>query len=97
MALQKMTFSLDALTAARIGALAERLGKAKSAVVREAVARYHEHSDRVSEAERNERVRVFREFLQDVPAAPSHEAARAELREIRRARRRGGRRTPPEP
>ena len=97
MAIQKMTFSLDTLTAARIGALAERLGKAKSAVVREAVALYQEHSDRVSESERIERVRVFREFLREVPPAPSHEAARAELREIQLARRSGGRRTPSEP
>ncbi len=67
MAIQKMTFSLDTLTAARIGALSEQLGKAKSAVVREAVALYKEHSDRVSETERAERVRVFREFLQQVP------------------------------
>ena len=91
-----MTFSLDTLTAARIGFLSEQLGKAKSAVVREAVALYKEHSDRVSEAERTQRVRVFREFLEQVPPAASHEAARAELREIRAARRGGGRRTPPE-
>ncbi len=95
MAIQKMTFSLDTLTAARIGALSEQLGKAKSAVVREAVALYKEHSDRVSETERAERVRVFREFLQQVPPTPSHEAARAELREIQLARRSGGRRTSP--
>ena len=97
MAIQKMTFSLDTLTAARIGSLSERLGKAKSLVVREAVALYQAHSDRVSEEERTERVRVFREFLQQVPAAPSHDAAKAELREIRNSRRSGGRRTPAEP
>ena len=95
MAIQKMTFSLDTLTAARIGTLSEQLGKAKSAVVREAVALYKEYSDRVSETEREERVRVFREFLQQVPPTPSHEAARAELREIQLARRSGGRRTSP--
>ena len=96
MALQKMTFSLDTLTAARIGALSEQLGRAKSAVVREAVAYYKEYADRVTDEERAERVRVFREFLQQVPPAPSHEAARAELREIQLARRSGGRRTSPE-
>ncbi len=96
MAIQKMTFSLDTLTAARIGFLSDQLGKAKSAVVREAVALYKEHSDRVSEAERAERVRVFREFLKEVPPASSHDAAEAELREIQLARRGGGRRTPAE-
>jgi hypothetical protein len=88
-----MTFSLDTLTAARIGSLSDQLGKNKSLVVREAVAHYKAHSDRVSEEERSERVRVFREFLQQVSPAPSHDAAKAELREIRNARRSGGRRT----
>ena len=88
-----MTFSLDTVTAARIGALARDLGKPRSAIVREAVACYRDRADRVSEAERVERLRVFREFLRRVPAAASDEAAEAELRDFRLARRSGGRRT----
>ncbi len=94
---RKMTFSLDEETAEHITALGRELDKPKSAIVREAVAVYRKHSDRVSEAERRERVRIFREFLEKIPPADSHEAAEAELREIRLARRSGGRRTPVEP
>ena len=55
MAIQKMTFSLDTLTAARIGALSEQLGKPKSAIVREAVSVYAQTTGKVTEAERVER------------------------------------------
>ena len=95
MAIQKMTFSLDTLTAARIGALSEQLGKPKSAIVREAVSVYAETTGKVTEAERVERVRVFREFLARVPPR-SDEEVEAELRELRLARRSGGRQTPNE-
>ena len=95
MAIQKMTFSLDTLTAARITALARDLGKPKSAIVREAVSVYAERADRVSEAERVERVRLFKELVAKIPPR-SQEEIDAELRELRLARRSGGRRTPVE-
>ena len=93
MAIQKMTFSLDTLTAARINALARDLGKPKSAIVREAVSVYARTRGKVTEEERVERVRVFREFLAKTPPRPREEV-NAELRELRLARRTGGRRTP---
>ncbi len=68
---RKVTFSLDERTASRIGALADELGIARSAVVREAVAFYRKHADQVSEEERDERVRAFRKFLRDASDKPS--------------------------
>ena len=88
-----MTFSLDTLTAARIGALSEQLGKPKSAIVREAVSVYAQTTGKVTEDERVERARVFREYLARVPPRPAEEVE-AELRELRLARRSGGRQTP---
>lgn len=92
MAIQKMTFSLDTLTAARIGALSERLGKPKSAIVREAVSVYARTKGKVTEEERIERVRVFRELVAKIPPRPREEVE-AELRELRLSRRTGWRGT----
>ena len=85
-----MTFSLDELTAARIATLARDTGRSKSAVVRDAVAFRAENQGRVSEEERVERVRVFRGRAARLPPRPQQEVE-AELREIRAARRGGGR------
>lgn len=92
MAIQKMTFSLDTLTAARIGALSEQLGKPKSAIVREAVSVYARTKGKVTEEERIERVRVFRELVAKIPPRPREEVE-AELRELRLSRRTGWRGT----
>lgn len=86
-----MTFSLDTLTAVRINGLARDLGKPKSAIVREAVSVYAERADRVSEAERIERVRLFKELVAKIPPR-SCEEVKAELKELRRSRRTGWRR-----
>jgi predicted transcriptional regulator len=48
----KVTYSLDEATVAEIRRTAERLGRAQSQVVREAVAEYAARADRVSERER---------------------------------------------
>ena len=96
MAIQKMTFSLDTLTAARIAALSRDLGKPKSAIVREAVSVYARSAGKVTEEERVERVQVFREYLAKIPPRSQGEI-NAELHELRLARRSGGRRTPVEP
>ncbi len=96
MAHQKMTFSLDQVTASRIGELARGQGKPKSAVVRDAVAAYAERSGAVSEAERLERARLFVKLAARIPARPPEEVE-AELREVRRARRTSGRGTVSEP
>jgi hypothetical protein len=91
MGLVKMTFSLDAETAARLRTTAERVRLPQSQVVREAIAEYAARVGRLSEDERAELLRAFDQLL---PAVPSKAAAAVdtELRELRAARRRGGRR-----
>ena len=78
----RATFSLDEATLAEIRRTAEKLRKPQSHVVREAVAEY-----------------AARELLEAIErldrgvASRSATAVDAELREIRAARRRGGRRS----
>lgn len=86
----KVTFTLDSATINRLNDAATRLSKAKSEVVREAIAEYHERIGRVSESERRRRVRIYEEFLRRTPLRPESEMA-AELKAIRDARRSGGR------
>jgi predicted DNA-binding protein len=90
----KMTFSLDDDTVTRLRTAAERVGKPQSQVVREAVAEYAERIGRLSEAERAALLRTFDRL---VPTLPPRSAAAvdAEIRELRTARRRGGRRRTP--
>jgi predicted transcriptional regulator len=88
----KVTFTLDDETIARLRRTAERLGKAQSHVVREAVAEYAARADRLSEGERAHLLGV----LAALAARPSSRPARevdAEIRGVRLARRRGGRRS----
>ncbi|MGH9458519.1 MAG: ribbon-helix-helix protein, CopG family, partial [Thermoanaerobaculia bacterium] len=47
---RKVTFTLDDATLERLATTAERLRKPKSAVVREAIADYHERAGRLGEA-----------------------------------------------
>ena len=91
MASVKVTFTLDEATISRLSQAAERLAKPKSAVVREAIHDYHERLGRLGEAER---IRLLRVLDQVMARAPSRSAAEVnrELRELRRARREGGRR-----
>jgi hypothetical protein len=93
---RKVTFTLDEETVARIDQAAERLGLPKSGVVREAVLEYAERIGRLSE---RERVRLLGLFDKLVPAIPrgAAGAVRAERGALRKARRRGGRRTTREP
>ena len=88
MATQKMTFSLDTLTAARITALSRDLGKSKSEIVQEAVSLYARYADRLSEDERLERVRTFKELVARIPPR-SREEVEAELAALRHSRRGG--------
>ena len=87
-----MTFSLDADTVKRLDQAAERLGKPKSEVVREAIRDYSLRVDRLSEAERLRMLAVLDEMVPRIPSRSDDEVDR-ELREIRAARRGGGRRT----
>jgi hypothetical protein len=91
MASQKVTFTLDADTVARLRTAAERLHVPYSQVVREAIAEYGARIGRLSEAERVAMLGVFDRLLPSVPPRPSAEVD-AELRAIRAARRHGGRR-----
>ena len=87
----KLTFTLDNETVATLGRTAERLGMAKSQVVREAIRLYGEQAGLLSADERDRALAVFDEVTGDLPGRPRQEVER-ELAEIRAARRAGGRR-----
>jgi predicted transcriptional regulator len=88
----KVTFTLDEETIARLNETAERLSKPKSEVVREAIKGYRGTSDRLSEAERVRMVNLLKEYARTPTVGTAADRDR-ELREIRAARRSGGRRT----
>ena len=92
MATAKVTFTLDRETVGLIDDAAERLHKAKSQIVREAVADYHSRIGRLSEIERRRMLKAFDTLVPRIPSRPQREVEQ-ELREIRRARRSGGRRS----
>ena len=91
----KVTFTLDEKTVGKLQDASERLAKPKSEIVREAVTDYHARMGRLSETER---IRILRSLDELAPLVPKRSRAEVdrELREIRRARRSGGRRTPAE-
>lgn len=89
----KMTFTLDASTAERIDRTTARLGMSKSKVVRDAVSEYATRAGRMSESERLKCLAAFDEFFRRIPSR-SRKEVDAEIAEIRRARRQGGRKTP---
>jgi predicted transcriptional regulator len=88
----KMTFTLDDSTVAEIRRTAARLGTAQSHVVREAVAEYAARADRVSERERLRTVTIL-ENLRTLSLSRTAGSVDAELRAVRAARRKGGRRS----
>jgi hypothetical protein len=90
----KRTFTLDDETAARIDRTAARLGLSRSRVVREAVREYAARVGQLSDDERRRLLGVFDDLLARIPARPAAETDR-EIAALRRARRAGGRRTPP--
>jgi hypothetical protein len=89
----RVTFSLDEATVAEIRRTAERLRRPQSQVVREAVAEYAARSDRLTERERLRMLGVL-ERLREAPPSRPAAGVDAELRALRSARRRGGRRHP---
>lgn len=93
MATIKATFTLDPATIRRLERTAERLGRAKSQVVREAIHDYSERVGRLSERERLRLLQAFDELVPAIPPRPAAEVGR-ELQGIREARRGGGRRSP---
>jgi metal-responsive CopG/Arc/MetJ family transcriptional regulator len=96
MASQKVTFTFDEGTVARIDRTAQRLGLSKSRVVREAIREYAERVGRLSEGERLRMLGVFDELVERIPERPL-EAVEREIADVRRARQGGGRRTEPNP
>jgi hypothetical protein len=92
MATVKMTFTLDAETVSRLRRTADRLAKPLSQVIREAIFDLSERAGRLSERERLTLLKAFDEFVPQIPARPATEVKK-EIRQIRKARRGGGRRS----
>lgn len=88
----RATFTLDEETETVLRRTAERLSKAKSEVVREAIQEYGARAGRLSEAERLRLLAVFDEQVARIPERPLAEVE-AELERIRDGRRAGGRRS----
>jgi predicted transcriptional regulator len=87
----KLTFSVDDETAETLKRTAARLGKSQSLVVREAVAEYAARAGRLTETERRQMLAAVDRMLAAPPTRPQAEVVR-ELRDVRTARRQGGRR-----
>jgi predicted transcriptional regulator len=87
----RVTFSLDEQTVAALRRTAQRLRRPQSQVVREAVAEYAARTDQLSDSERREALAVLSRLRRMKPSR-SAAAVDAELRSIRAARQRGGRR-----
>jgi len=87
----KVTFTVDDETVRTLRTMSERLGKPQSMVVREAVAEYAANAGRLTEGERRRMLAAVDAIIKR-PATRSQAAVERELKEIRRARRHGGRR-----
>jgi predicted transcriptional regulator len=88
----KMTFTLDDETVAALRQASERLAKPQSAIVREAIREYGARAGRLSEEERRRMLRSIDAVLTQPPTRPVAAVVR-ELRDVRTARRRRGRRS----
>jgi predicted transcriptional regulator len=91
----KVTFTVDDATVRTLRTMAERLGKPQSMVVREAIAEYGARAGRLTEAERRRMLAAIDAMMKRPSTGSPADVAR-EVREIRRARRHGGRRHPVE-
>lgn len=87
----KVTFTLDEDTIRTIRTIAERRHKPQSLVVREAVALYGTHEEKLDDDERQRRLRVL-DALGSRPPTRTQAAVDQEVADIRRARRAGWRR-----
>jgi ribbon-helix-helix CopG family protein len=87
----KVTFTLDDQTVARLRQTAERLHRPQSQVVREAVRDYADRVGRLSEQERLRMLSALDAIVRRRPTRRRADVDR-ELRELRTARRAGGRR-----
>ena len=89
----KLTFTLDEVTVARLKRAAARLVRLQSQIVREAIRDYADRIGKLSEAERLRLLQAFDTLVPRIPARPAAKVDQ-EMRAIRDARRRGGRRHP---
>lgn len=87
----KVTFTLDDETVERLRRTASRLAKPQSQVVREAIREYEARADKLGDEERRRMLAVLDRAMQRPPTR-SARAVAVELREIRAARQRWGRR-----
>jgi predicted transcriptional regulator len=83
----KMTFTIDESTADSLRRIAERVHRPQSQVLREAIRYYEPHAGQLSPEERKKRTKLFDRVIARIPERPAGEVD-AELREIRRSRRR---------
>ena len=88
----KMTFTIDDDTASVLRDTAARLSKPQSMVVREAICEYSARAGRLSEDDRRRMLRSIDAFLTHPPTRTATAVDR-EIDAVRRARRRGGRRS----
>lgn len=91
MATRKVTFTLDEATVGRLRRAAERLSKAQSEVVREAIRDYSERVGKLSETERLALLERFDALVPRIPSRPLRKV-NEEIRTVRESRRSGGRR-----
>jgi predicted transcriptional regulator len=89
----KVTFTLDDETVRTLRNMAERTRKPQSLVVREAIADYAVRGEHLSDEERDRALKVYDTLAPTISRRTRQEVSR-ELREVRQARRRGGRRSP---
>jgi hypothetical protein len=89
----KVTFTLDEATVDQLRRTAARVQKPQSQVVREAIGEYAARADKLSEGERQRMLAALDRAIGRPPSRPAAEVD-AELRDIRAARRRWGRRRP---
>jgi predicted transcriptional regulator len=87
----KLTFTLDDETVARLRKIAARTRKPQSLVVREAIAEYAARGERLTDEERARALEAY-DALAPAVGRRSPAAIARELRELRTARRSGGRR-----
>ena len=84
----KVTFTLDEETVLRLRRTAARLARPQSQVVREAIREYDARSGKLTDDERRRLLEAFDRLVPAIAARPADDV-RAEIEEVRAARRAG--------